>query len=300
MATADLRTLDQPTVGHESAATRPQSKVADGNLLASFLDAISSLWLAVVLFAAAIFLILVGTLAQVDYDVWHVVRVSHFRVWWAWVEFKSIGHLVQMLVGGDWTWLRGGFYFPGGQTIGSLMLINLLAAHALRFKASARGAQLAGGLAILALGVAATVLVVVTGSGNSVKSQLSPAFTNILWHTLRACVAGLAFWGVYWLYHARSRMRLPELIMSGALVASVVAAATWLFVNSDVRLDDAGLRILWYLVKGSLAAGILLWGCLLVFKKRAGMVLLHAGRRAADVWRTAHGPAGRRSPDANH
>ena len=37
------------------------------------------------------------------------------------------------------------------------------------------------------------------------------------------------------------------------------------------------MRILWQLIKGGLAALVLLAGCWLVFRKRAGIVLLHAG-----------------------
>src|SRR5690242_21626506 len=42
----------------------------------------------------------------------------------------------------------GGFWFPGGWLIGGAMGVNLLAAHALRFKFQARGARLAAGLAV--------------------------------------------------------------------------------------------------------------------------------------------------------
>ena len=37
------------------------------------------------------------------------------------------------------------------------------------------------------------------------------------------------------------------------------------------------MRILWQLAKGGGAALVLLWGCYLLFNKRAGIVLLHAG-----------------------
>ena len=37
------------------------------------------------------------------------------------------------------------------------------------------------------------------------------------------------------------------------------------------------MRILWQLIKGGLAGLVLLAGCVLVFRKRAGIVLLHAG-----------------------
>src|SRR6185503_14651320 len=42
-------------------------------------------------------------------------------------------------------------------------------------------------------------------------------------------------------------------------------------------LDNSGIRILWQLAKGLASAGVLLVGCILVFRKRAGIVLLHGG-----------------------
>ena len=54
-------------------------------------------------------------------------------------------------------------------------------------------------------------------------------------------------------------------------------AAIWLFTHPAARLDDSGLRILWQLAKGLAAGAVLLVGCMMVFRKRAGVVLLHGG-----------------------
>ncbi len=43
------------------------------------------------------------------------------------------------------------------------------------------------------------------------------------------------------------------------------------------RLGDSSLRILWQLIQGGLAALVVLAGCVMVFKKRAGIVVIHAG-----------------------
>ena len=43
-------------------------------------------------------------------------------------------------------------------------------------------------------------------------------------------------------------------------------------------LNPSAMRILWQLLKAEAAAGILLVGCILTFRKRAGIVLLHARR----------------------
>ena len=51
----------------------------------------------------------------------------------------------------------------------------------------------------------------------------------------------------------------------------------YLLTNPDARLDNSGIRILWQLAKGSASGIVLLIGCVLAFRKRAGIVLLHGG-----------------------
>jgi ABC-type transport system involved in cytochrome c biogenesis permease subunit len=233
--------------------------------------------LTVVLFALAIFLVFVGTLAQVDHDVWHVVNNTYFRVWIAQVEWQALARLVELFTRGEPQPIAGWFPFPGGKLIGSLMMLNLLAAHSLRFKVAARGARLAWGLGAIAAGVAATTLVVAGGAGDAVEGEFSRASCDNLWQALRAAIATCGLAGAYWLFRSSQRMRRPERWLATAVVTAVLGVAVYLFAYPDVRIDDAGLRILWQLAKGGGAAVVLLAGCALVFRKRAGIVLLHAG-----------------------
>ena len=255
------------------------------------LAALASLRLTVVLFALAIFLVFAGTLAQVDHGIWDVVNHTYFRVWFARVDFLAFARLVQMFFPVEWP-VSGGFYFPGGKLIGGLLLVNLLAAHAVRFKVAANGTRLHGGLAVVALGVLVTALVIRSGMNDTLESELSPTFCNGLWQSLRAMLAGLALGGGYLLVLGFGRRRAEWLFL---LTIDVLlgAVAVWLFLRPDVRLDDSGLRILWQLVKGLAAGGILLTGCVMAFRKRAGIVLLHGGvalMMCSELWTglTAH------------
>jgi ResB-like family len=93
------------------------------------LQTLASLRITVVLFALSIFLVFCGTLAQVDAGVWTVVNRY----------FRSAFVLVPLQIFFPRTiTVAGGFPFPGGWLLGGLLLINLLAAHALRFKISWR------------------------------------------------------------------------------------------------------------------------------------------------------------------
>jgi ABC-type transport system involved in cytochrome c biogenesis permease subunit len=241
------------------------------------LSALASLRLTVVLFAMAIFLVFVGTLAQKDHDVWEVVNDTYFRVWWARIDFLAFQRLAQMFFKGiDWN-VTGGFYFPGGKLIGSALLINLFAAHAVRFKIAASGIRLAIGLGIVALGALLTALVIHNGSGQVVVSELSPTFYSMFWNIFRASLAGLAFTGAYILIIGFGNRRSAVWWMLLGLDLTVGLLAGWFLINRDFRLDDASLRILWQMLQATAPAAVLLAGCVLVFRRRAGIVLLHAG-----------------------
>src|SRR5262245_56695162 len=96
------------------------------------LGPLASLKLTVVLFALSMVLILAGTLAQVHDGVWTVVH-QYFRSPLTWIKF-------QLFVPEKILRIPGGVPFPGGLTLGALLFVNLLAAHAVRFKLTAKRA----------------------------------------------------------------------------------------------------------------------------------------------------------------
>ncbi|MEQ8846209.1 cytochrome c biogenesis protein CcsA [Botrimarina sp.] len=238
---------------------------------------LASLRLTVVLFALAIFLVFVGTLAQVDHDVWFVVEQSYFRVWFAWVELQALQRLVELFTKGEPQPVSGGFWFPGGLLIGSAMFANLMAAHAVRFKVAAKGRRLSAGLAVLAAGAAATLWVIVEGMDQSLKGQLSPAFCDGLWQAIRAALAGGSLWALWLCVQRRDRLRAPEWWLATGVSAVMVGLAGYLYANPGVGPDDAGMRIVWQLTKCGAAAVLTFAGCWMVFRQRAGIVLLHTG-----------------------
>ena len=88
------------------------------NKFKKILSPLSSLRLTVLLFALAMILIFVGTVAQKYEGNWAVVD-EYFRSLWLWMPIGIAGIKVP---------------FVGGYTLCILMLVNLLAAHAVRFK----------------------------------------------------------------------------------------------------------------------------------------------------------------------
>jgi len=250
---------------------------AGPSVVARMLSAFASLRLTVTLFALAIALVFLGTLAQKDQDVWHVVNHTYFRVWLAQVDFLVFERLAQIFSKRiEWN-LSGAFYFPGGKLIGLALLLNLAAAHSVRFKVAAEGRRLWTGLVIIAVGLTITYLAIQSGMNQAVESALSPAFCDLLWQLFRGSLTLLALAGAYAVLFFRGRLRRVDWTILLVLVVLLSALAGWLLVNPSARLDDSGIRILWQLVKGTAAGIVLLIGCALVFHKRAGIVLLHGG-----------------------
>lgn len=109
-----------------------------------FIKFFTSLRLTVVLLAFAIVLVFIGTLAQVDEGLYNA-QARYFRQW--------------IVLGADLFGYRIPLILPGGYLIGTMLLINLLAAHIYRFQFAVRklGIQLAhAGVILLLVGQLAT------------------------------------------------------------------------------------------------------------------------------------------------
>jgi len=111
----------------------------EGNPVQKVLSFLGSLRLTVALIGLSIFLVFVGTLAQVNQGIWTVME-QYFRCW-----FARLG---------------GWFPFPGGKLLGTALLINLLVSHTSRIKVQARGPRLLLGMATLFIGLAITWIVI--------------------------------------------------------------------------------------------------------------------------------------------
>ena len=240
--------------------------------LRRWLVPLASLRLTVWLLAMSIFIVLAGTLAQTQADVWVVVR-DYFRTAIAWIPLQVF---FPKSFFPNLPAIPGMIPFPGGWLIGVLMAINLVAAHTVRFTAQARGGKLALGLGVLALGILLTFMVVMGGSGSGLQAE-----PTVSWQaTWNLCKLLLALAGVGLIVAtlragvASTRLGMVGLVTGGLLEVLAVA----LFALGDrVALGDSSMRILWQLIQGGMAGAVLLVGCWIVFGKRAGIVLLHSG-----------------------
>jgi len=251
---------------------------------------LASLKLTVALFLAAIFIVLIGTLAQVNGDIWEVVRDyfrvdfrQMFRARFPWINFHQVFFWADPKLffppafapeGPPHfpSWL--GIWFPKGWIIGCLMLMNLFTAHLFRFKIQAQGKRLWTGLGVIAVGAVVTFLVIMSGS-NPDGLQTKPLISySTLWWLMQSTIFGLCILSVYQLAmvpRGRSDMRW----LFGT-IAVLLGVATFCAFRADAS-NESTLRILYQVMKATFAGLVLLAGCIAVFKKRAGIVLLHAG-----------------------
>ena len=249
-------------------------------VLRPVLGPLSSLKLAVSMFACSLFLVMIGTLAQVDADIWDVVA-QYFRCWFAWVPLRTLHPLFARMESVEplRDFFHGlspsvGIWFPGGFLIGAIMTVNLVSAFIMKFHIQAKGNRLYAGAAVSLIGLFGIALAVASGD-----SQTGIQEAGIEWDTLWGClqvltVALLAVnvWGIY----DTVKKKQPEWIPLTVSAVLLTVAGYWLF-TLEKRFDDSSMRILWQLIKGEAPALVLLAGFIMVFKKRGGVVLIHAG-----------------------
>ncbi len=153
--------MSSTTLPGDFSSRHEESRSMDNALLkvvAKVLEVLGSLKLTCVLFGLSMVIVFVGSLAQSRRDVWQVME-QYFRTWVAKIDVQDLfppsmfsdvaqhygvedfGAMVASKLGP-----LQSLPFPGGWTIGFIMLINLTAAHALKFKVRARGLKLAAGI----------------------------------------------------------------------------------------------------------------------------------------------------------
>ena len=237
-------------------------------LIHGLLRAAGSLKITVAMFLAATFLLFVGTLAQDEKNL-PEIKAEYFNSWLARIPFADF---LPVTVFGE-TQVPGWFPFPGGATIGLVMLVNLVAAKITRFHVAARGRRLLWGSVVGIVGGLLTTGVILTGHRSDGLQGRPPVDYETVWRMVQigggVLAAGLAVAA----RQSRQRLVSGTLWASAAGLAAVVALT--IMGGDSWRLNDPGLRIMWQLIQSSVAAVVLLVGLVMVFGPRGGNVLIH-------------------------
>lgn len=251
------------------------------NKVMTAIRALASLKLTCVLFVLAMFIVFVGSLAQARRDVWQVMA-EYFRTYIAWIQVRDLfppsmfGDLGDTLA--DNLGALGKIPFPGGWTIGWIMLANLTTAHALKFRVRAEGLRLAAGIGLVVVGMILTAGVVITGNMQTGveygDTLLGPGQIWILLLSVLG-ISGLAALATAVL--AKSSSLLTRGVMLSIAVSLIGVLLYFMIGGEAARLNLSSMRILWQLLKGAACSLILLLGSNLLFEKRGGIALLHFG-----------------------
>jgi hypothetical protein len=135
MSKTSIQTAPTPAATPvESPSPEPRSKSVGP--LKRALITLASLRITVVLFVLSFILVFFGTMAQVDEGLIAVLH-RYFRTGIAWIPFQALLRFGQVFFWLPKNWhVTGSFPYPGGWLLGSLLLVNLVAAHLVRFKMS--------------------------------------------------------------------------------------------------------------------------------------------------------------------
>jgi ABC-type transport system involved in cytochrome c biogenesis permease subunit len=236
------------------------------------LRAAGSLKITVVMFLAGIFLLFVGTLAQDEKNL-PEVKQEYFNSWIAQVPFSDF---FPVTIFGPST-LTGWFPFPGGATIGLVLLVNLIAAKLTRFHVHAEGTRLVAGTLVSLAGGLLTLLVILSGHYADGLQGRPPLDYATVWRLVQG-VAVASTAGLLWAAVAsRDASRLIRVVLWLATAATGMVAAISIVGGEGWRMSEPGLRIMWQLIQSSVASLILLAGMVMVFGSRGGNVLIHLG-----------------------
>jgi ABC-type transport system involved in cytochrome c biogenesis permease subunit len=258
------------------------------------LTTFGSLRITVVLFACAIMLILIGTLAQYKLDMWDVIE-KYFRSLICWVPLQVFAPDSFFPRQPQAAWYQGlmarTFPFPGGKAIGLGMMLNLGSAYILIFERAIRARlkgknrisplQVLAGGTLLSIGGVITWLVVNAGnaaSGIQDKPFLADDQLNTLIRWSLACgtlaLSGYSAWHfIQWLNGKRAHDHfVVTLEIFGAVLLLCATGASFWFDQ-----DGPSLRIYWQLVQGTVAGVVLLSGFWCLGRRKAGVLLIHFG-----------------------
>ncbi len=271
-----IQNVDQPLkqvadLVHE--ATDVDWKAGVRATVRAILAPLASLKLTVVLLALAVLVIWIVTLEQTRYGIW-TVKQKHFPALFVYIPF-------QYFFPPGWfpilQKVPGGFFMPSGTLILVAMIVNLLAAHLFRMRIQANGIRLALGASFVAAGLCVTWGVVFYGQNPKGFQGEPPISYQWMWSLIQVGMLGLIVFSagaIFWM----KDYRLVERLLLGVFAFLMIGLLAFLvYEGKEAFIGDSAMRILWQLIQSTIAALILLAGCVMVFKRKGGIVLLHFG-----------------------
>ena len=261
------------TWSNESAIGARSRVKGEVSLAYVLLRAMGSLKITVTMFGLGILLLFLGTLAQDQQNLAEVKRL-YFNAWLAVIPLDVLAPITIFPHADP---IPGKFPFPGGATIGLIMLVNLIAAKTTRFSVHAKGAKLASGVLVSLVGAAIITAVIISGHAADGLQGAPPISYDTLWSLLRAGFAIATLVLVAYAVQTRKMPKLTRILSWIGVTILLSLSLVMIFGGSSARLNDPGMRIVWQLLQAGIASAVCLVGLIMVFGVRGGNVLIHAG-----------------------
>jgi len=187
---------------------------------------LASLRLTVALLFMAVLMTWVATLEQAYDDVFNV-KIRHF-------SSLLVEVPVQVFFPPAWAPklqnVPGRLFLPSGSLILVLMLVNLTAAHSLRFKIQASGTRLIAGLVALLAATAVTGLVIANGQGPGVQTATKIPYEQ-MWFLMQVSVLVLSLGSIAWSFWMGPKQRVQRMLLLYLGAMGIAAAVALLILD---------------------------------------------------------------------
>ncbi len=234
---------------------------------------LASLKLTVFLLVLAVFITFVATLDQTRSDV-YIVKMKHFDNFFVEVPFQTF--FVPRWFP-DRQNIPGSFYLPSGLTVLVLMLMNLSAAHLLRFRLHAKGKTLLVGLLATAFSAFLTWAIIFSGQGGQGMQNSPPLSWQQLWTIMQIGILLLGIGSIYACVKMEKDRKIERILLGLSSLILIAVFGGTMLLGEDAFIGDSAMRILWQLIQATVAALVAYAACVILFRRKAGIVLLHLG-----------------------
>ncbi|MFK7765824.1 MAG: cytochrome c biogenesis protein CcsA [Mariniblastus sp.] len=249
------------------------SSIGPTEIAQAILAPLASLKLTVFLLVLAVVVTFIATLDQTSADVYEV-KMKHFRNVFVSVPFQTF--FVPRWFP-EYQNIPGRFFIPSGLSVLVLMMLNLTAAHILRFRLQARGAKLVAGLCVGVLAILLTWAIVFMGKTPEGFRAMPPISYTQMWIAMQLGVLAIAVASAVGWFTMKKERDVERLLLGIAAIACAAVLGLTVWLGEKAFIGDSAMRILWQLAQATIAALVGYLACLLLFKRKAGIVLLHLG-----------------------
>jgi ABC-type transport system involved in cytochrome c biogenesis permease subunit len=260
-----------PTGSDASKARRGELTATD--IASAIISPLASLKLTVFLLVTGIAVVFIATLQQASVDMW-TVKNMHYDNWFVTIPFQWL--LIERWFP-EYQNVQGSFIIPSGKLIIYALIVNLVAAHLLRFRIKAKGVKLWLGVVTAVVAAIVTWAMSFNTLGANGFQKAPPVSYAQMWLIMQVILLGLSLGCVAGIFLTESGKRIEKAILfTFAFLAASVLGIT-MYLGKDAFIGDSGMRILWQLGQSTIAACVAWGACILLFQRKAGIVLLHFG-----------------------